>query len=456
MNNLFGKLLRIYMENYGIKESELAEELSYDATYISKWINGSKLPSPRNADRIIVQIADFLVNYGKDSSTVDGESLRQNRFLELKTAYDRDRRYLTFQGYNNRHMSFIDNQQALVSLTRDALMQALDMDENRITIVATVDLFHLYGKEFKKLMQELHHAGVKRVEIKLALNPEVLAEEHYFYAGNILSIIGNLDYIEMSIVCSKPEQPQILVINELLCMQVLWNTQAEVAVVFSMEEKIVKYFAYMCEQIAEGAEKLLDPAEPERLKRTNVQIDSYSDRKQWLFFNEPPALLFPGNIMDSFIENAEDENYASYLLKLKNTFEKHTRKSEIELVIFSSMLNKYLSDGKVSIGNVDHRLDEEQTHSHIQYLSKIMTENPKFRVYLIRDTVVPNEEVRKSPSIFLDTHSLYIENSKKDPINNFHISMDQRMREAFQRFFENMLAQPYCVRMTAEDILRYL
>lgn len=44
----------------GIKERALAESLSYDTTYISKWLNGSKLPSPRNAETVIRQIAGIL------------------------------------------------------------------------------------------------------------------------------------------------------------------------------------------------------------------------------------------------------------------------------------------------------------------------------------------------------------------------------------------------------------
>ena len=50
----------------------------------------------------------------------------------------------------------------------------------------------------------------------------------------------------------------------------------------------------------------------------------------------------------------------------------------------------------------------------------------------------------------------YIENSQKGSNDNFHISMDPRMSSAFQQFFERMLGQPYCTRLTAEDLLRYL
>ena len=456
MNNLFGKSLRSQMEKAGIKESELADALSYDTTYISKWINGSKLPSVRNAERILGQMADFFADHPGKGDTADRERRWQSSFKELKKAYDSDSSYLTFQSHSNNQMSFLDSPKMLIDLTRDAFMQALENSDGSISVMATFDLFRLYSGEFKRLMQELHEAGVKRVELKLALFPEDLAEDYHFYAANILNIIGYLDYIEMSIVCQKPEQPHILVIDKLLCVQVLWNMQGELAAVFSMEEKIIERFSERCRQILETSEKLLDPAEPESLTRTNVQLDSYSDKRQWLFFNEPPAMLFPEDIMDQFIEEAEDEAYASYLIKLKNIFMKRTCKSEIDLVLYSSMINKYLSDGNVSVGNVSHQLSEEQTRSHLAYLSEVMKTNPDFAIYLIRDTVVLSEELRNCPSIFIDSYSLYIENSQKGSNDNFHISMDPRMRSAFQQFFERMLGQPYCTRLTAEDLLRYL
>ena len=456
MNNLFGKSLRSQLEKAGIKESELADALSDDTTYISKWINGSKLPSVRNAERILGQMADFFADHPGKGDTADRERRWQSSFKELKKAYDSDSSYLTFQSHSNNQMSFLDSPKMLIDLTRDAFMQALENSDGSISVMATFDLFRLYSGEFKRLMQELHEAGVKRVELKLALFPEDLAEDYHFYAANILNIIGYLDYIEMSIVCQKPEQPHILVIDKLLCVQVLWNMQGELAAVFSMEEKIIERFSERCRQILETSEKLLDPAEPESLKRTNVQLDSYSDKRQWLFFNEPPAMLFPEDIMDQFIEEAEDEAYASYLIKLKNIFMKRTCKSEIDLVLYSSMINKYLSDGNVSVGNVSHQLSEEQTRSHLAYLSEVMKTNPDFAIYLIRDTVVLSEELRNCPSIFIDSYSLYIENSQKGSNDNFHISMDPRMRSAFQQFFERMLGQPYCTRLTAEDLLRYL
>lgn len=453
MENLFGKLLRTRMQKAGVKESELAEFLSYDATYISKWINGSKLPSARNAQRICGQIAEFFAlrqDDGESTSAVQSQILS-----ELLSAWNSDSSYFSFQGYSNYQMSFTDSRQSFLELTGAALQQAVSRNRKTVRITATFNIFHLYGSEFKRLVQFLHDNGVRKVILKLALNAEHMDEDHS-YVTNILNTIGHLDYIEMTIVCEKVEEPKILLINDLLCLQVLWNDSGSFAATFSMEPRVIESFSQMCEQILETAPQLLEPAQPENLKRTNVQLDSYSDRRQWLFFNEPPAKLFPDDIMDSMIEAAEDEEYAAYLMKLKNVFSKRTRKSHIDLVFFSSMLNQYLSDGKVSVGNVKHQLTEEQTRRHLAYLSQVMAENPDFNIWLIRDTVRLNEELRQMPSIFLDTYSLYIENSKKQPNSNFHITMDTCMRNGFQQFFERILSQPFCTRLASEDLLRYL
>ena len=456
MDNLFGRSLRGQMEKAGVKESELAAILGYDATYISKWINGSKLPSQRNAERVIEQMVNYLIQRMKVADETDREELRQDGMKELHLAYGSDSSYLALQGYTNSQMSFMEHQQTLIQLTREALLQALNMSDGCICIMATFDFFGLYGKSFKKLLQELKAAGVKRVELKLALDPNILAEKPGFYATYMTSIIGDLNYIEMSIVSQKPEEPHILVINDLLCVQLLWNCAGELAAVFSMDKKMVMKFSNMCRQILEGSDSLLDPANPDQLKRTNVQLDSYSDNRQWLFFNEPPAMLFPEEIMDAFIKDTSDEDYAGYLMKLKNIFKHRTCKTQIDLVFFSSMLNKYLSDGITCVGNMAHQLTKEQTYQHIRYLSEVMTRNPNFHIYVIRDTVVLNEELRKSPSIFIDSQSVYIENSKKTPNDNFHISMHGGMRHIFQKQFENLLLQPYCTKLTAEDLLRYL
>ena len=288
------------------------------------------------------------------------------------------------------------------------------------------------------------------------LSPEALDSDQRFYTASLLDIIGGLDYIEMSILAGSAGLPEILIINDVFCMQLLWNTGGETAAVFSSDREVVAEFARVQGRCLSGLESLLAPARPEELRRTNVQLDSYADKRQWLFFNEPPALLFPDEIMDQLIGDARTEEYAAYLRKLKSTFAGRTSRSRIDLVLYASVINRYLADGSVSVGNVEHRLTPEQAQAHLQHLSRLMRENPDFDIWLIRDTTMLSDAVRRAPSLFIDTISVYIENARSDAHGNFHISMDPRMREAFQVSFERMLRQPYCTKLTPEDLLRYL
>lgn len=417
-------------------------------------MNGSKLPSARNADRIIGQIADFL---SKGADRNSGRGIEKEKvYTELKSAYDCAGSARLFQSFQNGQMSFLNSHKELEQLTRAACRQAMELGGHNISITATFDLFHLYGKEFHKIIEEIHDMGAEHVQIKLALNTEELTKNYFFYTTAILKIIGSLDFVEITIVRRRSDTPQLFVVNYLFCLQMLWVLEGEIAAVFSMQEQVIKKFADICSQITDSAEKLLDSAKPESLQKTNVQLDSYSDRRQWLFFNESPAMLFPADVMDVFVEKAENKAYGRYLEKLKNVFEKRTCRSQIDLVIYSSMLNKYLADGKVSVGNRFQQLTQEQVYKHLRYLSEVMKSNPEFRMYLIRDTVVLSEELRKAPSIFLDTYSLNIENSKNRANANYHISTYPKMRDAFQKFYEDILAKSYCMELTAEDLLRYL
>lgn len=457
MNNLFGRALRTMLDNAGLKERALAEALSYDTTYISKWLNGSKLPSPRNAETVIRQIADILVRQQYPGGGAEQEAAALAIFDELKSAYDRDNSYISFQAYNNHKMSFLRGRQEVIELLNDALIQSLHLDGKEVVVTACFDLLRLYREDITVLIKTLRSAGAKKVRMTVAVTPEELVSDERFYTTSLLNIIGGLDFIELSMLAKAPKMPKLLTINDMFCMQILWSSGEETAAAFSSDRGVVAEFARMQTRVLTDREKLFDTARPEELRRTNVQLDSYSDKRQWLFFNEPPALLFPDDIMDQLIADAGTEEYATYLTKLKSIFAGRTSRSRIDLVLYSSMINRYLSEGRVSVGNVEHQLTREQARAHLQHLSRLMQENPDFHIWLIRDTTMLSDSVRRSPSLFVDTISVYIENAARGAAHsNFHISMDPRVRDAFQACFERMLEQPYCTKLTAEDLLRYL
>ena len=56
----FGRTLQELTRLCGVKRCNLADALGYDPSYISRWVNGVKLPALRNNDELFMKIAAYL------------------------------------------------------------------------------------------------------------------------------------------------------------------------------------------------------------------------------------------------------------------------------------------------------------------------------------------------------------------------------------------------------------
>lgn len=57
---MFGQILRKYLRISKVKMKDIAKELGYDPSYISKWINGINLPNKKNISDIVQTCASYL------------------------------------------------------------------------------------------------------------------------------------------------------------------------------------------------------------------------------------------------------------------------------------------------------------------------------------------------------------------------------------------------------------
>lgn len=454
MSNAFGRVLQSQLEKHSIKQSQLADAISYDVTYISKWINGRKLPSSRNVEFIVSEISSFIESISQcdERNKVSKEELEE-LFID---AYKED--FACLERYSDlpKSMEFANGHKALLELTKSTLYDIANSINKKIYISATFDLFKHFGAEFARTIRGLGGYGIEEVKIKVSVDPSDIESNYQIYVLGILDVIGNIPNVDICLVERELDKPRMMIINDFLCVQILWYIDGDLTSIYSKEKATVERFILICDSILEDSKKLLNSADPMSLRRTNVQLDSYSDYRQWLFFNEAPSLFIPDSVLKDIMGKSKDEDYIKYLQRLGKIFETRTKNSEVKLLVYSSAINQYVSDGYIKIGNVGHTFNEEQVRAHLRYLSQIMKENDKFSIYMIRDTVLLSHELRNSPSIFVDTSGVYIEDSRNPIDDNFHLSMEPAIRNSFEKYFNNILEEPYCTKLTSDDLLRYI
>lgn len=451
MEKKFGEALKHFMRLSGIKEKELANFINYDITSISKWVNGAKLPSNRNGEEIIGALAECFAQNGK-MEEMDQEMMKG----ELRSAWEKDLAYQELHVQSPYTLSFLDNRKEFFDLLKRVFLRIGVLNGNKIELAATFNVLKFLGRRFYELLQELPQEGIRSIHLDICMDMDDMKKEYSLYCEALLNTVAGYESAEITIAQEPGERPWILMAGEFFYVQLLYPSGDDFGACFSMEKRITEWFAKVCAEILEGQEKILTCAAPENLRKTNIQLDSYSAPRQRLFFNEAPAMLLPPGVMDDLIQNAANGSYKEYLRKLKRVFQEYTYRAHVDLILFSSVISDYIVTGELSLGNVAHRMSPDQVKAHINYLAQCLEENPNFRLYVLKDTASMLTSFQKPPSIFIDPNAVTIENSQRKPNENYHISMYPQMMEMFVEYYDDMKRKPNCVELTAEELRRYL
>lgn len=450
-NKKFGEELRKLMELSGLKERELASSINYDITSISKWVNGAKLPSRRNREQIVRSLAECFAGNMEELKVNAG-----NIAEELLNACRKDELFKEMEIHGTHSLAFVDSRKAFFDVMEKLFRQLSALDDHAVEISASFNVLEYLGHRFYELIQKLPSVGTKRFGMRMCMNVPQQEKENKLYCDMILNIVAGYERAEISIVEAKEYMPWIIMVNGFFYIQILYQNEDDFAACFSTDPEVTSMFQRIGRGMFESSKQILSYASPENLRKTNVQLDSYSCRRQRLFFNEAPAMLLPENVMEELAQQAEHKDYSDYLRKLKKVFSSYTYNARVDLLLFSSVISDYIATGELSLGNVAQHLTEKQVRDHINYMSRCMEENPEFKVYILRDTVSETENLRRFPSIFIDSMAVTLENSRRKPNENYHISMYPHIMKAFEKYFDAIIQRPDCYELTPEELRRYL
>lgn len=431
------------------KEKEVADFISYDTTSISKWVNGAKLPSSKNSEEIIRKLALF---FSQRSGETDPEEIQR----KLEDAWNSDTFFKEMESPGQTSLSLLEGRKELFDLIQKAMLQIQSSSKQSLEIVASFDILKYLGNRFYELLQSLPQNGIRDISLKLCMDMEGIASKHTLYCDTLLDTVAQYEQAQIEVIPAENDMPWILLLDNTLYIQLLYPWGDNFTVCYSMEKKTVNRFRRICSEMLNKKDLALTHASPENLRLSNVQLDSYSCFRQRLFFNEAPAMLLPPNIMEHLIGTSSDKNYTEYLRKLKRIFAEYTSKAHVDLILLSSMISQYILTGDLSLGNVPHHLNAQQVHDHIHYLSECMEKNPDFHVYVLKDTASLSGTLFQLPSIFIDDHAVTIENSKRKPNENYHISMYPQMIRIFQMYYDDMKGKPNCTELNPQELCRYL
>ena len=203
-SNPFGELLRQLLNITNEKTYSLSKHLGYDTTYISKWLNGSRLPSERSSDKVIHDIAAFfaerlclhndqkhaaaaLLNIPpKQAESISEDGLSVVLYTMLRTKYSASAvtqdvsEKAASQDTFSLPATFLDKKSDLFTILKNAIIRS-GSDNKRAEILSTVDLYSLFEDKLLSLFDQATLSGLS-VSLSMVIDMDRVSKnsEDYF------------------------------------------------------------------------------------------------------------------------------------------------------------------------------------------------------------------------------------------------------------------------------------
>lgn len=445
----FGALLEHMFVLAGIKNTILAQELNYDASYISKWMSGKTLPSKKNIEIVIETISMVLTEHTEEDrlelllekySVVDKTSL-QTRIVELlRTAYyDSIGETNDIPEINNALIKVIPRGQ--FSLLNDC-SKALTGDSD-LKIIVMGDLFALDH------VSKLCMAGIR---------------EHRF------SMVNMRDDIQIDYILDITRLQDLSVYNTILLIHMMTSfslanfnlyhsTVANGKLLIAAQE----HFAGIS-LLGEKEQVLVSSCTKDKTTVNDLydSIQVYLDTNQKVFFNTSMNDLINshqylqtvlaqdcrwvvGHVTETFLSPELFEQLLPHYfpqdqhaeLRLAyNLSSNLLRTDNIRIIFYSLSIMDFLLCGEIDLFNQKIILDFKQRTHELDYLRKLFAEMKDDKLKLVKEGFIDDFKYITNPCFFLSESMQYLRLENKCYKNNLLIVKNEIVQSAFEHLFE--------------------
>ena len=437
-NNTFSKTLKKFLDDYGIKNAVLANELQYDESYISKWINGKSLPSKKNSRALISRISDYISDVEMEYSPKGGiarEEIRQTVFNELMAAYGEDESVLVHEKQNDNFYPLM-SQHAFFDLLKDirsdvdvALLYIFCLEHDvRMSVAGIENGYFIYDKPNKE----------RKLSLTININPQEEDKEKLVYDSVFLiHMLTSLSNIDMRLYENEIAVGKAVYINKnRKYISGMIFPDDGVACVYNGNNR--EYAGLIAETVnhVTNSEKLVcEKTTMKDMLETKKYIHSLISVKiKWLM-GHYTELLIPEDVFEEILRDnkIEDEDLFKEAHIVTNLTMGH---NNTELLIYESAISKLAITGELDFYNRKIILNPGQREKCIRHLRKLIEDNPaNFECKLIERGFSPDFQYITNPCLFISDSVYYLrlENGRYD--DNICIIQNEKARKMYERFF---------------------
>lgn len=467
----YSDVLKHLLAFTGIKHTQLAEQLEYDVSYISKWCRGTNLPSAKYARSInqkcSVLLADYLIQHNKSLDF----------FMEFSFPLPENEKVLD----DSEYMAGV-----IYKLLDKAYKSANPMyssqEEQALIVIGVADIF--------KMLRELFHQystdSITPFDIYLSMDMYFSESRDLFYLMENLTDAA----IKVGITATTPKEHEAALLKAYEIIDRGINNSIEFyngdgfrhfnaialkdgfAAIFELDDKKIPQVMCVVKNTEEAqriytllklnfekSKILLKAASKTVANISDYRIDFYSDNAFNILSAYGFEFLLPPEIISNIAQKAYDQSHSLTdminIRKIQIAWEEIFERESINFFVLKSTLYRYIETGELIYRDVHYTMSIEERKHHFDRALELMNKNKNIRIFILDDEQVPENFFSFNIGIYLNRKKFFIKKYNKvlEQTNPYmFICNEKDVAEQLNMIFENIRKEPYCKEYTVEEL----
>lgn len=427
-NNRFGALLEDLMTIADVKNITLAQELQYDVSYISKWVNGRMLPSERGVEKILHGISSCITASVDDEkrdllyrkySVFCMEDLEQVIFDNLLIEYNYVKNLKVDTGSEIAPQIVCYPELTLLQFVNKMRHPVLRKVES-LEVVAMIDLLAM-DKNCQTVIAELQDNYNNSVDRKYpGVHFSMLIDTSLDHGNTlrnmelILNMISNFSSVDFDLYESKQAIGKLIftVREGFTISGMMTDSNHCIAVTASENPEIGSVMYDKLKSFCGHSNQILEHASvPEFLSGNNYMKSILSEQQYWLISSVTEHFL-PEDLFEELLEEQVKGQQDAETLALirrnhvlvRNIMGEMTTK----ILLYESALQNFMVTGEMDLFCCKVCLTTKQRLRYLENMVEKLKQNPEIEVRVFSTEYLNNFHLVNTPNVFCSDSISYI------------------------------------------------
>lgn len=472
----YGRLLKELMNFSGMKMSTVADILSYDISYISKWCSGSKLPGSKTAAetnrclsaafsaeiRSLGDTKRFAERFGKET---DDAGLDRCILTMLNSAYRRSSSStdVPAPAASVRAMQLLTTRDELHSFFSVDLPEFLSGCGDSAELLVTLDICALLDFGIHDFPQSI--GSSTSISVKLALDSERFYSDSHEHLKKLYSFLNIYNTVSFDIYdASLLSAMNAIIVKDRLAVICSLDEKRQIrAAAISYDTEKISHLQLTVQELFRCSEPIIHADADAELEQNGYRMGFYSRDCYHILSAKGFEYLLPAECWQFILGAAKEKNdgglAARMTVSLQIAWEENFEKAALKFYIPKSSLMRYIEDGEIIFFDFAFRMSSAQRKQQINNILDITKKNPGILFCIIDDSKLPELYSNFGITIYNNSGEVFAKNLwhiyTGQGAKAYHVD-SKRMIQEINRFFDTLGENPLCTVYDADALQRFV